>query len=156
MVAQEAFGAPLAEFVKAGGLRIWCDFQNRSPADFASVEPRQYPYLCGLWREDVALGAVNPLSQLFYPQPPRLGLTRAERHLLERALLNESDAWIAESLGVSPNAIKKTWASAYERIARTAPFLVPPASASGLRGQEKRRSLLDYVRVHLEELRPYA
>jgi hypothetical protein len=54
------------------------------------------------------------------------------------------------------NAIKKTWATAYARVGRAAPFLVPPESSSGLRGQEKRRYLLDYVRTHLEELRPYA
>jgi hypothetical protein len=43
----------------------------------------------------------------------------------------------------------------YARVAREAPFLIPgDLPSSGMRGQEKRRHLLDYIRMHLEELRP--
>lgn len=155
-LAQETYGPAFAAFVRAGGFRILRDYQQEAPSSFAGFDPRHYPYLTGLGRDDVVLGAVNPLSQLFYPQAPHLGLARAERHLLEHALLNESDAEIARSLGVTENTVKKTWATIYERVGRSAPFLVPPVPSSGLRGQEKRRRLLDYVRMHLEELRPYA
>jgi hypothetical protein len=154
---QEVYGVAFMEFVKAGGFRILRDFQSERPAQFGGLAPSHYPYMTGLRREDVAPGAVNPLSHLFHPQPPRLGFSRAERHLLERALLNEADPDIAQSFGVSPDAVKKTWTSIFARVARVAPFLMPgDPHASGTRGEEKRRHVLDYVRTHLEELRPYS
>ena len=108
-----------------------------------------------LKRDQVAPGAINPLSQLFNPPAPRLGFSRVERQLIERALLNETDSHIAESTGVSIDAVKKTWTNIYARVKREAPFLIPgDLPSSGMRGQEKRRHLLDYVRMHLEELRP--
>jgi hypothetical protein len=156
MFIHEIYGPALAQFVIAGGFQIWRDFQKETPANFDAAKPETCPYLAGLRREDVAPGAVNPLSQLFYPQPPRLGFSRGERHLLERALLNESDPSIAKSFNVSIDAVKKTWANIYARVARTAPFLIPgDPHSSGIRGEEKRRHVLDYVRTHPEELRTF-
>jgi hypothetical protein len=78
--------------------------------------------------------------------------------VLVRALLNESDAQIAKSLGVSLDGVKKTWRRTYERLALGAPFLVGaldrPVNMNH-RSAEKRRHLLDYLRTHLEELRPF-
>jgi DNA-binding CsgD family transcriptional regulator len=80
--------------------------------------------------------------------------TSKKRRVLERALLNESDAAIADALGISRNAVLKTWRGIYERVDRRLPQLVPKGRATDGRGQEKRRHLLLYLRGHLEELRP--
>jgi hypothetical protein len=67
---------------------------------------------------------VNPLSFLFYPVPSRIHFSPAEQKVLELALLNESDLEISEDLGVSVDAVKKTWRRAYQRAARLAPLLL--------------------------------
>lgn len=155
-LTNEVYGRDAAEYVGAGGLRMLRDFQKLSPPDFADMRPEHYPYLYTLRREEIAPGAINPLSQLFHPPSPRVGFSRSERQLLERSLLNQSDAQIADTLGVTPNAVKKTWTSVYTRISRQAPALLPSESAiAGIRGEEKKRRVLHYVRTHLEELRPY-
>ena len=73
-----------------------------------------------------------------------------------RALLNESDSEIASAMTISLDAVKKTWRRAYDRVAVAAPSLLgkATAAASNRRGTEKRRHLLEYLRDHLEELRP--
>jgi hypothetical protein len=56
--------------------------------------------------------------------------------------------------------VKKRWHAIYERVADVDEELLPPAIAYGARvasrGAERRRHLLNYLRQHLEELRPYA
>ena len=155
VIINEVYSAGHRDYMNAGGFHLLRDFHADSPSEFVNTPPDQYPYLFTLRREHVAPGAVNPLSQMFESPAPRLGFSRVERQLLERALLNETDAQIAENAGVSTDAVKKTWANIYLRVAREAPFLFPGAvPSSGLRGQEKRRHLLEYARMHLEELRP--
>ena len=76
--------------------------------------------------------------------------------MILRALLNESDSEIASAMTISLDAVKKTWRRAYDRVAMAAPSLLgkATAAASNRRGTEKRRHLLEYLRDHLEELRP--
>jgi hypothetical protein len=116
------------------------------------------PYLFSIQKEQMPRGAINPLSFLFNPAPPQLGLTPVEQRVLAFALLNASDAEIAARAGVSVDAVKKTWRQTYNRVALKMPYLIPAsdhATPSGSRTVEKRRHLLEYVRTHLEELRPF-
>jgi hypothetical protein len=108
-------------------------------------------------REDVRPSVVNPLSFLFYPAAPKINFSPGEQRLLERALLNQSDLEISEELGVSSDAVKKTWQRVYDRTSRALPHLLATndAGAGNARGVEKRRHVLEYVRIHLEELRPH-
>jgi DNA-binding CsgD family transcriptional regulator len=46
---------------------------------------------------------------------PRIYFSAAERRILERALLNEASTAVAEVLGISRNAVLKTWRGIYER-----------------------------------------
>ena len=158
LIINEVYGSGHRNYMAAGGLPLTRDYQSDAPAQFAAVPPEHYPYLFALRDGQLPPGAVNPLSQLsqlFGAPEPRLGFSRAERQLLERALLNETDAQIAKVTGVSPDAVKKTWGNIYARVERAAPFLMPDTIPSlGIRGQEKRRHLLEYIRMHLEELRP--
>jgi len=54
--------------------------------------------------------------------------------------------------------VKKRWSAIYERVADVDSELLPPSVANGAhalsRGAERRRYLLNYLRQHLEELRP--
>jgi hypothetical protein len=53
--------------------------------------------------------------------------------------------------------VKARWRTIYDRVGEVASDLLPVAAddgASGRRGPEKRRRLLEYLRQHPEELRP--
>jgi hypothetical protein len=152
---QEVFSRQAAEYMKAGGFHIVSDFSDgRGP-----LARESDAYLLLLRKDQVQPSVVNPLSFLFYPVTPRIHFSGAEQKVLELALLNESDPEISEDLGVSLDAVKKTWRRAYQRAARAAPQLLGSGEeidGSSSRGVEKRRHLLEYVRIHLEELRPHS
>jgi hypothetical protein len=60
---------------------------------------------------------------------------------------------------VSLDAVKKSWRAIYERVDTVAPRLLGARVVTGEvphRHAERRRHLLDYLRTHLEELRPVA
>lgn len=154
LLINEVFGAQAARFMEAGGFRRIRDFRQDAPETFSGMAPEFYPYLFMLRREWIEPGSVNVLSQLFYPSPPRIGFSRAEQRVLEHALLNEPDAAIAAALRISSDAVKKTWRNIFARVRSHAAYLIPDDGWNGSRGQEKRRHLLDYLRLHLEELRP--
>lgn len=152
----EAYGPLPVNFVSESPFRLICDFGAASPADFANVLPQERPALLGL-RSDWWHGAqMYPLSQLFAPPAPRASFPRAERQLLLRALANASDGDIAAALGLSPHTVKRVWRNALDRAVRTLPGVMPEVDGDRLvRGPERRRHLLDYLRLHMEELRPY-
>jgi hypothetical protein len=90
---------------------------------------------------------------------PEMGFPRSEQRLLSAALQGGTDQELAEHLGISLSAVKKMWASAYQRIeSRRASILEfeRKENANGDRGREKKQKLLAYLRDHPEELRPYS
>jgi hypothetical protein len=152
---QEVYGRQAAEYMEAGGFHIVKSFDAVAVKDEGAPQEDLQSFLLLLQKEEVQPSVVNPLSFLFYPVRPRILFANAERRLLELALLNESDPEISQDLGVSLDAVKKTWRRAYERAAGTVPKLLAVAEGGGLaRGSEKRRHLLEYLRIQLEELRP--
>jgi hypothetical protein len=155
-ILNEVFGPQHARYMELGGFRLIRDFHAESPAGFDGLLPEERPYLFQLRRAWVEPGAVHPLSQMFYAPAARLHFSGAEQLVLEGALLNESDTEIAQRLGMSVNTLKKTWRNIYHRAGRGLPSLLPRGELAVRRGrgQEKRRHLLEYLRMHLEELRP--
>ncbi len=150
----EVYGHEQADYMRRGGFSLYADFAGQSSAPLQ----QEHPYLFLLRKEDVLPSAVNPLSYLFYPLTPRICFSSVEQKVLERGLLNESDDEIAADLGVSLDTVKKTWRRIYERVDREMPQLLGLESSRverSSRGGEKRRHLLEYLRGHLEELRPY-
>ena len=97
------------------------------------------------------------VRDVFQFVPPVLGLTMAERRMLRLAVTDLTDDEIADEIGVTRHTLKKLWRSVYERSADALPqwFDHHPGPADGTRGPEKRRGLLQYLRQHPEELRPY-
>lgn len=91
----------------------------------------------------------QPLALFFKFPPARLRLTRQQQQFLELALLDLPDREIQEWIGLSDEALKKRWNSAYARVRQSEPDLLP----EGLPGADLRRVLLGYLRQHPEELR---
>jgi len=155
VLMNEVYGPQPCAYMEQGGFRLLRDFHAACPAEFKNAPPERRPYLFALRREWVKPGAVHPLSHLFFAAPSRIGFSALERRVLEGALLNESDLQIAERLGMSVDSVKNAWRNIYARTEREVRNLMPPAhSDSGIRGQEKRRHILEYVHAHPEELRP--
>lgn len=114
------------------------------------------PIIVGVTR---ALASQNIwMNHQFDWVPPRIGFAQSEQRLLRAAALNGgTDEELSRELLVSVSTVKKTWRTIFQRVAQTAPDLLPK-SADGLssgRGKEKRGRLLAYVRQRPEELRPY-
>jgi DNA-binding CsgD family transcriptional regulator len=99
----------------------------------------------------------SPISYLFSNDRPVFGLTVAEQSVIECALADLPDASIAAALGISVTAVQQRWKRIYQRAAATRPALIVDGDPrdDAVRGNEKRRQVLNYVRNHPEELRPY-
>jgi DNA-binding CsgD family transcriptional regulator len=105
--------------------------------------------------ESLARGFSPATASLFNAPAPRFGFAPAEQRVLLRALLGETNREVASELGLSVQTVNKTWESAIRRIEMIAPCLLAAQEPDGKRGGEKRRHVLDYLRYHMEELRPY-
>lgn len=151
-ITNEVFGAQHAQYMAAGGFRLQETAPPASPPT-----PESQPHLFALRREWVEPAVIDPVSTLFFPAAPRVGFSPAEQRVLLRALLNRSDSETAGELGLSEDAVKKTWRRIYERVSRQLPFLTAGDGAPREAGRstEKRRHVLEYLRAHPEEIRPH-
>ena len=163
IASQSSTPEHLAFSLNTGGL-LWdptaggyISVTSQAPEDIVAR-----PHLVGVTREieqnRQSRWTGNWVGTLFDYQAPVFGLSPNEQGLLSSALSGATDEQLAGSLAVSLSAVKKVWASIYRRVeacvpepGRGAPRLQGPASS---RGREKRRSLLNYLREHPEELRP--
>jgi DNA-binding CsgD family transcriptional regulator len=159
VLLNEVYGRQQADFMTAGGAGLRIDFAESSRPELVHLPREHHPYLFIQRKESMTPAAVNPLSYLFHSPRPQFGFSPTEQTVLLRGLLNESDVKIATALGVALDTVKKAWRRAYERAALVTPYLFEygdlPGSADEHRGKEKRRHLLEYLRTHLEELRPF-
>jgi hypothetical protein len=152
-VMAEAYGDEVP-FYRAGGFTLKSDYASVFAGRGAPAHHR--PHLMGVFDEDAeARIAGTTVSWLFQRSEPRFHFSPAEKRVLSRAVLDESDAEIASALKVSPDAIKKIWLRIHQRVAATASELTEPAALDRRRGKERRRRLLQYLRYHLEEVRPF-
>jgi hypothetical protein len=97
------------------------------------------------------------LSSLFSYEPPRIYFRPAEQRLLLAALRGLTDEDLADELGISLSAVKKTWRSVYRRASQASLPELPLSATAAIetkRGKEKKQPLLEYLRRHMEELRP--
>jgi hypothetical protein len=97
------------------------------------------------------------IGSIFLNQPARFGFRPSEQRLLLTALRGGTDPELADELGVSLSAVKKSWALIYERVSpHLQGFTCCHESIEGVseRGKEKKQRLLCYLRDHPEELRP--
>ena len=119
----------------------------------------QRPSLVGLTKKEALAYPGSSVADLFIYTPPRFLFSRSQRILLQHALTGETCETLAASLSVSRWTVKKRWHAIYDRVADVDNELLPASSAysahASPRGAERRRHLLNYLRQHLEELRPY-
>lgn len=108
--------------------------------------------ICTLETSMVRTGSAAML--LFHRRTPVLRLRRPSQELLLLAVRGLSDFEIAEKLHLSLPAVRRRWAGVFEQVGARRPDLLPPAQGP-FRGEEKRKKLLNFVREHREELRPY-
>ena len=161
-VLQEAYGAEQLPFFTAGGFLLKSDYPSQAEQRSVQTLPGELrPYLMGAYRDDPHTRYLGTgLSYLFQWVEPRFCFSAAEQRVLLRALMDESDEAISDTLAISHDAVKKTWRRIHDRVvdvAATAPDLFADLmDADTTRGKEKRRRLLHYLRYHLEELRPVA
>lgn len=124
----------------------------------------ELPELCAFSSADAAKQLPGtPARNLFQFTPPVFGFSASERRLLRLVTAaNLSDKSIAEEFSLSPNTIKKLWASVHDRVLAIKPdFFGTGVTSHELkgttsRGPEKRKILLAYLVQHIEELRPYS
>ena len=119
------------------------------------------PHLIGITRE-LALGRPgNWMTSIFMRETPQIGLCPSEQRLLLAALRGGTDPELSETLGISISAVKKAWRSVYMRVTERLPRVLADHDSdaepliTGERGREKKQRLLNYLRDHPEELRPY-
>ncbi|MBN9500776.1 MAG: hypothetical protein J0H02_03195 [Armatimonadetes bacterium] len=115
------------------------------------------PWLLGVTREESAQNPGARIAPLFLEYPIRLGLRRVHREVLSLALLGMVDEEIANELSLSHSAIKRRWESIYDLVDQNGADLVwgGRMQVSTVRGPERRRHLLNYLREHPEEMRPF-
>ena len=120
--------------------------------------PRYRPYLVGITSEEALKNPGSVAAPVFLYSRPRLGFSPRAQELLAGAMDGETDIEIANALHLSVAAVKMRWRFIYNRVGLVAPDLLPkPTSqvSEFVRGQEKRRRIVEYVRNHPEELRPF-
>ena len=115
------------------------------------------PFVVGVTRELAAARMGTWMASLFVYQPPHFGFRPSEQRLLLAALQGGTDKDLADTLGISLSAVKKTWRSIYGRVTADDSGLVPNQlweESTSERGKEKKQRLLAYLREHPEEVRP--
>lgn len=153
-VLMEATSATGIEFTKS--FQVWKllstleDYHLRNPGNS--------------WNRDRALFAIDLAGghsfevKSGHNREPILGLRNSDQELLEAALRGTTDIELSVELGLKLPALKKRWASVFNRVAVAKPDLLPGLDDSldrQTRGRQKKHRLLAYVREHPEELRPF-
>lgn len=127
------------------------DFYRANPGTTWNRDRR----LVDVTRDSIRTDPHSVAAELFqHHVRPQFAFTRGEQELLELALDGVEDAAAADSLFVSLPAIKRRWASIFERVGTIRPDLCP-MDGEGTRGIQKRQRILTYIRSHPEELRPF-
>jgi hypothetical protein len=116
------------------------------------------------WNRDRALFAIELAGghsfevKVGHNREPILGLRNSDQELLEAALRGTTDIELSVELGLKLPALKKRWASVFNRVAAAKPDLLPGIDDNldrQTRGRQKKHRLLAYIREHPEELRPF-
>jgi hypothetical protein len=114
------------------------------------------------WNRDRALFSHIDCVTITIPSSnfsePVLGFAKGDQELLAYALKGLTDVELSREMGLKLPTVKKRWISVFNRIAMIKPDLLPGVDDNldrKVRGQQKRHRLLNYLRAHPEELRPY-
>jgi hypothetical protein len=146
-----AYRAMWAEVLPAHHVREMRNLGMQSEREL-TLPTGQISTLMCLRREVAQANPYLRRSGLFFPPEPRFKFSPGEQGLLELSMLDTPDHDIAANLHISMDAIKKRWRSIYSKVELTDPALLTGRDS----GAGQRRALLSYLRMHLEEIRPYS
>lgn len=157
-VLKEVVNQNLCRFMQSTGMNLECDFVQAQPhLGLENLPASERPYLLSANYCEMPLG--SQMSLMFFTSPVRFHFSPAEQKLLMCAMLRESEDDIARDLGLSPDTLRKQWKSIFHRVIAADPEFFPTESSGkldeGVRGRGKRRQLLRYLQMHMEELRPH-
>jgi DNA-binding CsgD family transcriptional regulator len=154
----EVYGRPGGAYMAAGGFELAHVFEAGPEMPFDS-EPHQLV----LDRANQPPRAMQPMSLwLLHPPPPVMGLPPSQQTIALYALQGDTDRAIAARLGISADAVKQAWRGILRTVSTHLPDLcsdTTDATAHGaapVRGAEHRRIVVEYLRQHMEELRPWS
>jgi hypothetical protein len=154
----EVYGGAEKSRQMVNGFLLRRDYHEaRRPQEWDSPDA---PYMLGINRQEAMTPNANfGLALIFNYTPPRFGFSPAEKKLLQQGLAGQSDQEMAHSLKLSVWTVKKGWQRIYARVEKKDQGLIglvrdeEKTGEEGFRAQ-RRRKLLEYVRGHMEELRP--
>lgn len=153
MVMEEVLGTRARIAMEQSGFRLATDFADHYRT--AVPPPDDHPYLFVAAAEEQYPGIVSGCSFYFNCGEPQFDFAPVQQQVLLHALFNESDEEIAESLAISIETVRKHWRSTYRHVLEVNPRFFPGERGNGdARGPEKRRYLLSFLRMHLDEVRP--
>jgi Bacterial regulatory proteins, luxR family len=125
----------------------------------AGIPQDRAPFLWVATRSDAEFSPGYGTALLFTTYaPPRFAFTPREQRVLTLALDGATDSSIASAIGISESAVKKHFRRVYEKAHACCvfgPVVVGEDPGHPTRGVEQRRRLLNFLREHPEELRPY-
>jgi DNA-binding CsgD family transcriptional regulator len=133
----------------------YCGYFPQVDATRFSEEARN----AGMTRELARTQVGSWLGSMFLSYaPPKFGLSASQQRLVLSALAGGTGQELAERLGISLFAVKKSWRDIQDKVVASDPNLVRDDAHGNGRtaGREKKQHLLAYFREHLEELRPYS
>lgn len=150
----EVFTDEAADYLRSGRYRLLHDFSAAAGTGFLGADCR--PRMMRLTGAELPSGAMSMATQMFDPQPAKLGITPAEQRVVLQALDGASDRALAETLGLSSETVRSNWRSIYGRLALELPDIDARMQHgdNGTRGVEKRRIAIEYFRQNMHELRP--
>ena len=155
-IHREVFGYEMRIVARMSGWRLRSAYRNHRKA-VRSRAGAGHPALLGMTRQE-APGCAGSMASLYFTDPrPIFLFTPAQQDLLTLALHHATDAEAAGHLDISPSTVKKHWEAIFARVAAVGPDWFPRDGSNDertTRGVEKRRNLLDYLRSHLDEIRP--
>jgi DNA-binding CsgD family transcriptional regulator len=156
----DPYGNDALQFFLRCGMRLRRDYSDFYQAAGEPIPPDSVrPYLMSITAAEAHASYGQWITMHFAYSPPSFDLRRSQRRLLQHALRGDTDEELASALGISSWTIKKTWQDIYAKVAEANPALLPPplanADSEQRRGSERRRRLLQYVREHPVEIRPY-
>ncbi len=153
----DPLGGQTLEWMLNAGARLRRNYLQNSAV--SEPDSSQRPCLVGLTKEEAFAHPGSNVADLFIYTAPRFHFSRSQRVLLRHALRGETCGMLAASLFISPWTVKKRWHAIYERVAdvdrELLPTPIPDCPNATSRGEERRRHLLNYLRQHPEELRPF-
>lgn len=136
-------------FLTAAGMALMHSSSNTDPASLAWM---------GITRAQAAAKPGSTFSFLFMSPERRLALHPAVQRMLTLAVKQITDEEIADALGCSRDYVRKLWTQAYHCMEQTGvltPMNTPVAGSSlPVRGRERRRTAIEFMRANPHEMRP--